>query len=77
MPPDDLGKKALVPEMVEPPVLAVPLPGREYKRQIARMPGVEETPLDGAQQRVRHANSHETRGGKRVTVLDQGHAVLG
>ena len=69
---DDALEQAVMAERVEAAVLAVPLPGREQQREVARLAGFEETLFERDQERIRHADADEARGAERVAVLDDG-----
>ena len=75
MPADHALEQPVMPEPVEPLLLAVALPRREQQRQVARLAGLEEAPLQPGQQIVRRADADEARGADRVAAADQGHGL--
>ena len=52
-------EQAVVAERVEAAVLAVPLPGGEQQREVARLAGFEEALFERDQKRIRHADADE------------------
>ncbi len=74
---DDPAQQAFVAEMVQPPVLAIPLPRREDEGQVPGRSGLQEPPLQGDGQVLGEPVAHETAGGQRVAVPDAGHRLGG
>ncbi len=64
--------QALVREAVQAALLAVARRGREHQREIARLAGLEEAPLELADQLVGRAGADEARAGDRVAVANDG-----
>jgi hypothetical protein len=59
-------------ELVEAAILAVAGRRREDEREVARMPGLEEPPLELADQLVRRTCADEARESDRIAIADDG-----
>jgi len=77
VPADDPLEQALVAEVVEPAVLAVPLAGGVDEGEAAGRSGLQEALLQGHGQVLGEADADEAAGGYGVAVLDAGHGLPG
>ncbi len=77
MPADDPLEQALVAQVVQPAVLAVPLAGRVDQAQVARASGLQEPLFQRHREVLGEADAEEAGGGDGVAILDAGHGFRG
>jgi hypothetical protein len=68
MPANDTGHHALVGEMVQPPLAAIPLTRGVDQRELSGRAGGHEALLERHRQRFREADPDEAAGGDGVTL---------